>query len=367
MMVSPLSDGPTNTLYFVYSKIRALRISGMRIILLSCILVGTLDTFSQTVFSSCSAPDSVVKIYRNDADHLNVKHIFNLNLPFKDSIPLDKTLSKTYLKALLAVYNATSLPARDTVVNLKIHSNIGYVFNNIMFSGDSTASWMINLKNNVFPTGNLPLDSLMNKYYLTKDHYYSWQTGHWVLLKSDTNFNAMALFDAIDVYVPLAHNVGINYIYGDGAQISGFINSTYTELTYSFGWGDCLAGCIFRRYWRFRVYTDCSVEYFGSYGAPLPSGFLTAGLKENIGFQNLKVYPNPNNGEFTITFDSDSNNEITVNLTNVFGELLKVGVYEINYGESHLNVNVPELPQGIYTLTIKGGRNSIYNLKFVKK
>ena len=88
---------------------------------------------SQTVPSSCTAADSIVKLYNDDADRLAMRHTFNFNLPYKDSITINKPLHKTYINALLAVFNAINLPARDTVVQLKIHANLGFVLNNVLF------------------------------------------------------------------------------------------------------------------------------------------------------------------------------------------------------------------------------------------
>ncbi len=39
---------------------------------------------------------------------------------------------------------------------------------------------------------------------------------------------------------------------GAGTEIiNDSIYSTHVELTYSYGWGDCPSGCMWRRYWKF--------------------------------------------------------------------------------------------------------------------
>ena len=69
----------------------------------------------QIVPSVCTAPDSIVTKYKEDADRLTLRKIYRNNLSFKDSIDIPKVHSDTVLNALIAVYNATTLSERDTV------------------------------------------------------------------------------------------------------------------------------------------------------------------------------------------------------------------------------------------------------------
>ncbi|MDR3194389.1 MAG: hypothetical protein LBT76_03735, partial [Tannerella sp.] len=61
--------------------------------------------------------DSLLSVYKNDADWITLEWLSKANLPGKDSICIPQGKSDTILKALLSVHNALSLPARDTVVN----------------------------------------------------------------------------------------------------------------------------------------------------------------------------------------------------------------------------------------------------------
>lgn len=107
------------------------------------IVVGTLTTYGQIVPSSCSAPDSILSKYNDDADRLALRKIYRNNLTYKDSINIPQEHSDTVLNALIAVYNATTLPARDTVVNMfDIHSFPEIIMNGIEVAADSNLSWM---------------------------------------------------------------------------------------------------------------------------------------------------------------------------------------------------------------------------------
>ena len=62
-----------------------------------------------------------------------VRKFFNNNLNEKDSVLISVAHADTFFRVLVAVYNATSLPARDTVVNLlHIHTSIDYDLNEIL-------------------------------------------------------------------------------------------------------------------------------------------------------------------------------------------------------------------------------------------
>jgi hypothetical protein len=52
--------------------------------------------------------------------------------------------------------------------------------------------------------------------------------------------------------------------------ISATLGDDFVELRYSFGYGDCPAGCIHRHYWTFRVYEDGRVTFEGESGDPIP-------------------------------------------------------------------------------------------------
>jgi hypothetical protein len=336
------------------------------IILLSLITFLCLSNIvkSQTVPSSCTAADSIVKLYYDDADRLAIKHTFNFNLPYKDSVTINKPLHKTYIKALLAVFNATNLPARDTVVQLKIHANLGFVLNNVLFTADSSLLWMKNLRNNISPTGYSPLDSLMNKYYLTKQQYYpmSSSMGDMVVLKSDTNFNALALSDIMDVCVPQINIVEANGLFGDGSQITDSLNTSFTELTYSFGWGDCPAGCISRRFWSFRVFNDCSVQYIGSYGSSLPAGFMTVGIVKEESFKGVNVYPNPVKDLLYVNGEADFLGRTDLKISNALGQI----VYSKNDINLNEQIDLSFLKAGIYYLKLES-KNDQKMYKIIKE
>ena len=79
---------------------------------------------------------------------------------------------------------------------------------------------------------------------------------------------------------------------------------------------------------------------------------------ESFNFENFALYPNPNNGQFTLKFDSTSNNNITVNVSDIQGR----NVYEktfISTGLFNENLQLDHAQKGIYLVKIKDGEKQI--------
>ena len=224
---------------------------------------------AQTVPSDCTASGNIETIYADDADRLALRHVLTNFLPEKDSVEIPEALSDSVLRALIAVYNATPLAARDTVVSmLDIHTFPLPVMTRFYIAADSSLPWMQALENNIFPTGNTTIDNMLTNFNLAVTSYYQLSTYDMVIFQSGDNYNLLALMDAITA-IPGVQFAEPDGIFGDGDDISAMLFPGYTQLTYSHGWGDCPSGCIHRRYWQFNVYPDCSVEFVTSYGDPV--------------------------------------------------------------------------------------------------
>jgi len=65
---------------------------------------------------------------------------------------------------------------------------------------------------------------------------------------------------------------------------------------------------------------------------------------------NFKVYPNPNNGTFTISLDNEDNTNYTIDLTDLSGRT----VYSNDLSETQLTINVAGLANGSYILHLSG-------------
>jgi len=301
----------------------------------------------QVVSSSCSAHDSVLEKYNKDADRLAIRRVIRINSTYKDSVRINKIISSDYRDALIAVYNATALPATDTITRLlNIHTyNPG--LNSLIIMADSNLAWMTNLRYNILPTQDYEIDRMMKVYFLKKVFYSGLLQPSMVVFRSDTNSNLAPLARK------LKNSVGVNaaeaeFLYGDGNDITDSINTKYTELVYSYGWQECPTGCEQRRYWKFRVFSDCSVEYMGSYGRPLEACLFLSVHENEIFFDNVKIYPHPTKSKLFVECGI-LKSKTSLTITDKNGKT----VQSLTSLKPKQELDLILLSKGIYYLTLK--------------
>jgi hypothetical protein len=84
------------------------------------------------------------------------------------------------------------------------------------------------------------------------------------------------------------------------------------------------------------------------------------GIDDNTLANNeLLIYPNPNNGEFTITYNFKSNS--VINIINNLGQVVK----NITPNESQTTVNLNNIASGIYTVFIINDNSAIVSSKLI--
>ncbi len=219
--------------------------------------------------NNCDAPAAVRAFYQQDAQILAVR-MMQLSTQWQDSVTIPQSLQNQAMKMLLAVYNATQLHERDTVVEcLGIHAFPDIWPYGISVGLDASETWAQNFKNGISPTGNTAFDDLMAHYNLTNGG--SFQIGGVIFgsLNSAEALNPNALIHLFEA-VPGVEFAEQSGIFGDGNNIQ--MQPTLiedVEMTYTAAWGDCPAGCIFERNWKFRVKLDCGVQLLEVWGNEL--------------------------------------------------------------------------------------------------
>jgi hypothetical protein len=80
----------------------------------------------------------------------------------------------------------------------------------------------------------------------------------------------------------------------------------------------------------------------------------------NQGFSlsNFSLYPNPNKGNFTVKFDSESNNDIAISVNDIRGRLVFEKTYT-NTGIFSQNLQLENAQAGVYLVTIKDGDKQV--------
>ena len=75
---------------------------------------------------------------------------------------------------------------------------------------------------------------------------------------------------------------------------------------------------------------------------------------ENFGLENFTLYPNPNNGSFNIQFNSNTGNEIKVNVHDVRGREIFAKSYN-NNGLFNESLELNNVQSGVYLVTVQDG------------
>jgi hypothetical protein len=311
-------------------------------------------SFGQIVESSCEAPDSIVEKYQDDAAVLTLRKFYENDLPWVDSIEIPQEHIDTALNALIAVWNAYELPARDTVVDmLEIDAALDYAVNHIIIKCDTSVHWMNQIIDGNALSGNYTVDSLLNLYNLEYLSNSVVGSNNYVYFTSEICYNMPQLstqFEGISGVISVFAQAG-NTSAQIHENIEMAIHSDYVLLHYLFGWEDCPSGCLNWRFWQFRVYYDCSVEYVGSYGNVLPPLYNV----NNINLSGkIEIFPNPANNYVKIKGIGDQNIPFVYSFYNSSG----VKVMSGKATDTQIELN-GKLNNGLYILEIHANNKII--------
>lgn len=185
----------------------------------------------------------------------------------------------------------------------------------------------------------------------------SWHT---VMFDAGFNINTLPLSIKISSNVPEVISCGQGLYAYDGPDMRDSLNSNFIELAYGYRWGDCIIGCMYARYWIFRVYNDCSVQYMGTKGNQLP---VWASLSEQSNlFQNVKIYPNPASDKLCLNLPDALKGEIKMEIIDVPGQTL---IRQSNDAALQ-QLDISQLSTGTYYLKLTAPSGT-RTLKFIKE
>ncbi len=163
---------------------------------------------------------------------------------------------------------------------------------------------------------------------LNKINYLYWETA------SEENLKKYGVERSTD---------GVNFI-----EI-GQVNPNNTPSKYSFEDRNATTGII-------NYYRICTYEFDGkkSYTFIYP---LSTGNDELLNVS--QIFPNPTNSIFTFSFDSKQKGTAIVNITDIFGKVVKSIPYNVSVGITEQKISVEDLSSGIYFVEIINSFNEI--------
>ncbi|MEX1190656.1 MAG: T9SS type A sorting domain-containing protein [Brumimicrobium sp.] len=303
---------------------------------------------SQITPSSCTAPTNILEGYHFDVVQFDLRKIFQDNLPEKDSIEVPPIYGDTILDALIAVYNIDT-PERDTVID---------IYNIHTFPTISTGNFGASVNSQLIQNLN-ELDSLMNKYNITHEYRQSFGD-YYIDFGVSKKYNQPALINAL-VSIPGIYSPYINEDRTNENDIKSTIYNNHVELLYSYAWGDCPMGCVYERFWKFKIYYDCSAEFIESYGDTNPP----LNIEEESEFESLSFYPNPATNTLNFTLN-DNSSSLKLDIYDVSGKKVKSENYSNQEnGEFSNSVDISELKNGLYFCKFSSGQGEVIQ-KFIK-
>jgi len=88
------------------------------------------------------------------------------------------------------------------------------------------------------------------------------------------------------------------------------------------------------------------------------------GINDQTEKSVISIFPNPTTGEFTISFKDFVSEIVKVSITSITGITVFNSIFEITDADSPVNIELPEIPDGIYFLKLEG-ENQITTEKIV--
>ncbi|MCW3072090.1 MAG: hypothetical protein JWO44_1980 [Bacteroidetes bacterium] len=151
----------------------------------------------------------------------------------------------------------------------------------------------------------------------------------------------------------------------DGVNWCGFGNTDYSSI-------NCLTAMNHELYLcTGQIWDVDTMNYITkSIGIPISDtcGHISVGINEqNSITENLTVYPNPATNQISVEFTLIDNKHTFIEVKNVLGQTVKkIDGSSISNGVNRTEINVNELPNGLYFIQLKNG-DKVSSIKVVKQ
>ena len=350
-----------------------------KILLTLTTIFTTIISFAQKQ-SNCNIPSILFTEYDEVVTDLAIRRMYQINSPDTIYVTVPQTQKDTIWEGLAAIFNAPSVHGWDTIFNkycIKQDKNTNFYFtSSIYVELDTNYAWTEHWINEELITGYTELDSFLarNNYNYVSNLF---STGAY--LGTDIYSNNKAFTDSIIFFEGINNTTIFNgYLITYNYILYNKIgDNKYYDFVIRYG-GDCQSGCQNWYTFKYKVETDCSVEFLGieqySIGYPFPSPTncnIEVKIPE-IKNTNLIIYPNPVNDKLYIKSANFTNDDIFI--YNIYGQITHViaskvhqfqqtKTYKYKQSSSYdvQKIDVSTLPKGIYFIKI--GSNS---MKFTK-
>ena len=108
--------------------------------------------------------------------------------------------------------------------------------------------------------------------------------------------------------------------------------------------------------WTFRVYDNFTGDtgIINTWGIEVCTQTITPLSTQDFGLAEFSLYPNPNKGNFTVKFNSSSQNNVGITVHDMRGRIIFDNSYN-NTGLFSQNIQLDNAQSGVYLVTVKNG------------
>lgn len=244
------------------------------LLLLSSLLVSILFTacdgetiinFPTDIIQDSRVSDSTFQILLDDAKLLCLNLYLNEESRELKDIEIDESHVGPVIAALQIVFLDSLLQSCQEIRNYQIHVLCPIQLHEGLLTSDTINTNINSWYHNGYSEHKL-LDNYIYAYSITLDSIGNNQYKY----QSEIGINHLALASELKK-IPFILTAKATLCIGDGSQIEIMdYSSDYIRLIYSYGWGDCSAGCTNRHYWEIGVHGSGIVEIIAESGDKLP-------------------------------------------------------------------------------------------------
>ena len=326
--------------------------------------ISALGGFAQTP-SSCTPSAALMAAYRNDARDLAMGRMYAVGSPDTSLVWIPAVQSDSVLRGLAAIANTGSALQADSVFDaycIHAYPN-GYIQNSLEVAVDTTYAWARQWQagNNI--TGNAALDQFNARYGFVLS---GWEGAMDIaVITTDSALNSTAFSDSLKLFA------GVLAVYPNNPHIgnNGWIDYRHgmtDTFTFTYGWGDCMSGCISQKAWVYTVDGACNVQLL-SVTATVADGYSVPPYCNVLGVANVaqpvqaeaQILPNPAYGQVSI--DWPQSGTILFRITNLTGVQVAAGL--VRAGES---IDLTALQAGVYIVALADDKGLMSHKRLVK-
>ncbi len=88
------------------------------------------------------------------------------------------------------------------------------------------------------------------------------------------------------------------------------------------------------------------------------SDTVCIGIEENSNIQDISVYPNPSNGDFTISVSNANFTNLSVTVINILGEVVYSNTFKNNSVNFNKQIDLNQLSNGVYYFRLSTGTDT---------